>query len=237
MVIVNWNTEWASLRSPRAGIILRQLLEFDPEVVCLTEAYLDFLPDSGYVIAAEADYGYAMIKGRRKVLLWSRRPWANISAQSPAGMPPGRYVYGETETSLGLLGIHGLCIPWAEAHVRTGHKNRQRWQDHLAYLSALPAAMDEQDCDLQILAGDFNQRIPRRRVPVHVYQTMQDVLEDRFTILTEDVISPIDKQTIDHIAVVDKLAASRVQSISNIGPEGQKLSDHFGIMADLYRAN
>ena len=233
MVIVNWNTEWASARSPRAKIIRQRILDFDPELVCLTEAYLDFLPDSGYIISAEADYSYPKIKGRRKVLLWSRRPWANSSARSPAGMPPGRYVYGETETSLGLLGIHGLCIPWAEAHVRTGHKNRTRWQDHLAYLSVLPAALDSQDCELQILAGDFNQRIPRKRVPVYIYQTMQEVLQDRFTIITGGVISPIDKQTIHHIAVVEKLGAGRIQSISNMGPEGQKLSDHFGITAHL----
>ena len=134
-----------------------------------------------------------------------------------------------------MLGIHGLCIPWAEAHVRTGHKNRQRWQDHLAYLSALPAALDEQACELQILAGDFNQRIPRKRVPVHVYQAMQDVLQDRFSVVTTGDISPIGKQTIDHIAVAEKLEASRVQSISNVGPEGQTLSDHFGVTANLFR--
>jgi hypothetical protein len=55
-----------------------RIAAFDPEVVCLTEAYHDFLPESDYLISSEADYGYRMVPGRRKVLLWSKRPWNNL---------------------------------------------------------------------------------------------------------------------------------------------------------------
>ena len=210
-----------------------RILAFDPEVVCLTEAHLDFLQEPGCVISSEVDYGYRIVPGRRKVILWSKRPWSNVVEQSSDAMPPGRYVYGETETSLGILGILGVCIPWADAHVRTGRKNRQRWQDHLTYLSALPDALDEQDCELQVLVGDFNQRIPRKRVPVHVCEALQNALANRFHVLTAGIISPIEQQTIDHVAVTEQLKANWIQSISNIGPDGQKLSDHFGIAASL----
>ena len=209
------------------------MLAFDPEVVCLTEAYHDFLLEPGYVISSEVDYGYRLVPGRRKVMLWSKRPWSSVVERPSDAMPPGRTIYGETETSLGMLGIHGVCIPWADAHVRTGRKNRQRWQDHLAYLSALPDALDEQECELQVLAGDFNQRIPRKRVPVHAYEALQSVLAGRFTILTAGIISPIKQQTIDHVAVTGQLKADWIQSISNTGPDGKKLSDHFGIAASL----
>ena len=233
MIIVNWNTEWAPIRSSRASILRDRTRAFDPEVVCFTEAYLDFWDESGYVISAEADYGYQIVPGRRKVMLWSKRPWHNVVKQPSDAMPPGRYVYGETETSLGMLGVHGVCIPWADAHVRTGEKNRQRWEDHLAYLSALPGALDEQESELQALVGDFNQRIPRKRVPVHVYEALQNALSGRFSSLTPGIISPVEQQTIDHVAATEQLSASWIQSISNIGPDGKKLSDHFGIAANL----
>ena len=236
MIIVNWNTEWAPVGSSKAKIIRDRIHAFDPEVVCLTEAYDDFSLETGYLISSDANYGYQLVPGRRKVMLWSRRPWINVIKQPSDAMPPGRYVYGETETSLGMMGIHGVCIPWADAHVRTGEKNRQRWEDHLAYLSALPSALDEQDCELQLLVGDYNQRVPRKRVPVHVYKVLENTLAGRFTILTTDIISPIEKQTIDHVAVTDQLTADWVQGISNIDPDGRKLSDHFGIAASLVRA-
>ena len=84
--------------------------------------------------------------------------------------------------------------------------------------------------------NDYNQRIPRKRVPIHVYEALQNVLVGRFTTLTPGIISPQEQQTIDHVAVTDQLAAGWVQSISNIDPDGRKLSDHFGIAASLVPA-
>ena len=211
----------------------------DPEILCLTEAYLDFWQEPGYLIACEEDAGYPIVPGRRKVLLWSERPWRTVVDHGPGAMPPGRYIYGETGTSLGLLGVHGLCIPRAGAHVHTGQKNRRRWQDHLAYLAylaALPAALDAQQCRLQLLAGDFNQRIPRKRDPLHVYEALQTALAGRFTILTQGIMSPAEQQTIDHLAATPQLAARWIQSISNIAPDGRKLTDQFGIAANLVPA-
>lgn len=233
MIIVNWNTAWAKEGHSKAKIMQDEIQALDPEVVCLTEAYDDFSLETGYLISSDADYGYQIVPGRRKVMLWGKQPWINVVKQPSNAMPPGRYVYGETETSLGVLGIHGVCIPWRDAHVYTGRKNRQLWQDHLAYLATLPDALDGKDCALQVMVGDFNQRIPRKRVPVHVYETLENVLANRFTILTTGIISPIEKQTIDHVAVTEQLKAGWIQSISNIGPEGQRLSDHFGIVAKL----
>jgi hypothetical protein len=74
MVIVNWNIEWASPRSPREKNFPNRIFDFNPEVICLTEANLDFPLEPGYIISSEEDYGYRIVPGRRKVVLWSKRP-------------------------------------------------------------------------------------------------------------------------------------------------------------------
>ena len=61
-----WNTEWASPKSKR-GRFFRD--KFDSDVICVTEGYEALLPDNGYVISSDEDYGYKTIKGRRKVKL------------------------------------------------------------------------------------------------------------------------------------------------------------------------
>ena len=89
---------------------------------------------------------------------------------------------------------------------------------------------------MQMLAGDFNQRLPRRSVPTPVHQALLDTLGDRFTVATTGPVAPIDEQTVDHIALTGGLHAASIRSISNLGPDGRKLSDHFGIAAELWTA-
>lgn len=77
--IVNWNVAWATKRSDRSPELLRRIRQEEPDVICLTEAYADFLDElGGHVITSGADYGYAPVPGRRKVLLWSREPWSEV---------------------------------------------------------------------------------------------------------------------------------------------------------------
>jgi hypothetical protein len=49
-------------------------------------------------------------------------------------------------------------------------------------------------------------------------------------------MSPAEQQTIDHLAATPQLAARWIQSISNIAPDGRKLTDQFGIAANLVPA-
>src|SRR5688500_1755188 len=70
-----WNIEWRAAGSAAAAILRERLGTVDPDIVCLTEGYADFFGDDGHVIEAEPDYGYPLVDGRRKVLLWSGNPW------------------------------------------------------------------------------------------------------------------------------------------------------------------
>ena len=111
-----WNTEWASPKSKR-GRFFRD--KFDSDVICVTEGYEALLPDNGYVISSDEDYGYKTIKGRRKVILWSKNQWTEIDNFGSKEMPTGRFISGIT---MGIRFI-GICIPWRFAHVSTGRKD------------------------------------------------------------------------------------------------------------------
>src|SRR3546814_18022620 len=98
---------------------------------------------------------------------------------------------GETQTPLGSVLVVGVCVPWADAHVTTGRRDRQRWQDHRTYLDALGpllrAVGDERPI---IVSGDFNQRIPRRWSPVEVYDALTTAFSG-FAVATEGDIPRI----------------------------------------------
>ena len=116
--MLNWNVEWATARSPRAPEIRRRIDRHAPHDVCLTESNKQLLPASGHTICANADYGYAQTKGRRKVLLWSREPWKHFDDvgheyTGTEPIPPGRYVAGITQIPLGRASVIGVCIPYA----------------------------------------------------------------------------------------------------------------------------
>jgi hypothetical protein len=131
--IINWNIAWARPQTPRGIELLRRIDHCRPDVICLTEASTDFLPPDGHLITSSADYGYRAPEGRRKVLLWSRHPWEQVDDLGSPALPAGRFVSGVTATSAGLLRFIGVCVPWRDAHVRTGRRDRAPWADHLAY--------------------------------------------------------------------------------------------------------
>ncbi|MYF28306.1 MAG: hypothetical protein F4169_05490 [Gammaproteobacteria bacterium] len=110
MVVVNWNVNWASA-SWRTDEIRRRIHEHTPEVVCLTETHCGFL-EGGHTITSQGDYGYGHEVRRRKVLLWSRQPWRRVDDVGDDRMPPGCFVSGVTDTSLGEVAVVGVCVPW-----------------------------------------------------------------------------------------------------------------------------
>lgn len=69
LTVVTFNCEWRPSGSGDAGVIRARLLALAPDIICPTEAYRDFFGDLGHTIDAEADYGYPLVEGRRKVLL------------------------------------------------------------------------------------------------------------------------------------------------------------------------
>ena len=82
------------------------------------------------------------------------------------------------------------------------------------------------------MVGDFNQRFGQRSAtPLRLRAALQSALSPNLLIATAG-LGFQGRWTIDHIALSPDLAAESLGVISNIGEAG-KLSDHFGIVADL----
>ena len=230
--LVNWNVEWATPRSRRRTEILRRINKHEPEVICLTEAHLGLLSQDGHTICSQHDYGHAIKEGRRKVLLWSQEPWKSVDDVGTDSMPPGRFVSGITETSVGEVTVVGICIPWSGSRARRFGGERKMWEDHEQYLVDLAEVLGRMPDGRLIVMGDFNQRIGQGgSVPIRLRHALQRAIPPRMTIATA-ALAFQGRRSIDHIALSDDLTAESLGVISNIYG-GSKLSDHFGVVASL----
>ena len=241
MKVVNWNVQWATLASVRSPEILRRIASHDPEVICLTETNKDLLAGRGYLIWPQPYSGGTVIQGRRKVLLWSRHPWRKIDWSGDRSMPPGRFVSGITRTSIGDVMVIGVCIPWHNANVNVGTKDKGSWAEHSAYLHGLDSILKRKTSYPVVLTGDFNQQIGQinRPYPPHsnpvraeLQETMLAAPTPGLTIATAG-LGLRGRRAIDHIAISGDLSAASMTTIDNQDGE-QRLSDHFGVVADLY---
>ena len=204
-----WNSEWASLKSRRGKFFRNQ---FNSDVICVTEGYESLLPNDGYVISSNENYGYKIKKGRRKVILWSKSEWSDIDKLCSKKIPTGRYISGIT---MGIRFI-GICIPWRFAHVSTGRKDRKPWEDHLTFIENLKITKNK-----TILMGDFNQHIPKTYQPNDVYFDLNKLIKG-MTLLTSNM-------GLGHIAISHELKASEVLKI----PTGSN-SDHDGVSCLIF---
>ena len=232
--IATWNVEWATPRSRRTPEILDRLEQTGAKVVCLTETHCDLLAGQGYGICAQEDYGYPITEGRRKVMLWSREPWQEVDDVGCDGLPPGRYVSGVTHTSMGAMRVVGICIPWSGCRTesRRGAERKLRWEDHERYLSLLPGVLKAMETSSLVVMGDFNQVIgPGCRAPLRLRSALAEAFPPGVDIVTPDLEFQ-GRKSIDHIAVSDDMAVEAVGTISNLHGD-KKLSDHFGVFADL----
>jgi hypothetical protein len=222
MIVVNWNTAWASPRSRRGRAIRDELKARQPDLVCLTEATVDLLPFSeGSALESEVDYGYGVRDTRRKVILWARQGFKDSTSTSPTGMPSGRYIVGTLGSS--PLRVFGVCVPWSMAHVSTGRRDRVRWEDHLQYLSCLGGMLRLPGAVRSCVIGDFNQTVPRLRAPQHVHDALVRALSG-LTVLTADL--HLQQPLIDHIAVSTGISLVSWSPLP-------ALSDHIGWVAEL----
>ena len=234
--LVNWNVEWATPRSRRSAGILRRIELHDPEIVCLTETDIGLLSGDGHIISSQEDYGYRLKEGRRKVLLWSKRPWAKVDDLGRASMPPGRFISGTTETSMGEVTVVGICIPWSGSRVRWTTEKRRMWEDHREYLDGLAEVLRSLSSRRLIVMGDFNQRIGQSAtVPAGLRSVLQETMPDDITIATS-AVGLRGHRSVDHIALGDDLTVESLGLIDN-QDNGRQLSDHFGIYAYLAGRN
>lgn len=232
IAVATWNLEWATIKIDRGKRIRSMLDDFDADILCLTETLPDMLPANDRTVLADADHGYATSDGRRKTALWSRFGWADVDRQGVPDLPSGRFVAATTITPAGPLRVIGVCVPWADAHVRTGRKDSLRWAEHLRFLDGL-AEFLRTPCDTPtIILGDFNQRIPKKWQPQRMYDALVGAFGPDLLIATRGLTGPDGSLAIDHIA-------HSVDLCVEIGPifpavhDGVKLSDHFGITAQI----
>jgi len=232
MKCLTWNLAWAAAGGARMRLIAERIQELDPDVVCYTEVNRVVIPP-GNVVESVADYGYSSPADRRKVILWSRIPWTEVDTVGDPALPSGRFVSGVT----GGVRFVGVCIPWKDAHVTTGRKDRKPWEDHLCFCAGLKGVLDcysarpEPICVL----GDFNQRIPRDRELAQISRALLEAFPPGFAIVTAGLKDAEGKGLIDHIAVSATLEADMLEIVARFGADGMRLSDHTGIAARLAR--
>ena len=242
LTVINWNVEWATPRSGRSPDILARIAAHEPDIVCLTETHLELLSQwDGHVISARLDWNQSTNKERRKVLLWSSKPWTVVDDFGSDALPPGRFVSGTTETSLGSITVIGVCIPYHNANVNVGAKTSVPWQDHEQYLDGLASILKTTPPERLVVVGDFNQQIGQRHRPYpplsHPARTalkaaMRSGRAMQLTIATFG-LGRRGRRTIDQIAISGDLCAESLATINNFAADGSKLSDHFGVVANL----
>ncbi len=235
MRVLTWNLEWATSRSRRRGEIRRRIREGEAEVVCLTETVVGFLEGDGHEIHAVADYGYGDQGNRRKVMLWSRKPWRAVDDGGLISAPPGRFVSGVTETSIGDVRVIGVCIPWSGSRTegRRGTARRKRWEDHEDYLKGLAEVLDRDSAGRLIVMGDFNQIVGEgSRAPKRLQRALDEAFSKKLRITTGEVEFR-NRRSIDHIALSNDLSIGSLEVVSN-WHDGKKLTDHFGVAGEVF---
>jgi endonuclease/exonuclease/phosphatase family metal-dependent hydrolase len=226
--VATWNVEWATPTSARRRRIAEILRRLEADIIVVTEGDAALLPPDGHLIDGGPDWGYRQVGNRRKVIAWSRSPWQAVTA-APAGALQGRLVIGRTTTPVGGLTVVGVCIPWKDAHVRTGRRDAKPWSEHIEYCQALGPLLDRLQ-EPVVIAGDFNQMVPRRRQPVDVHGALTTALIgfDLHTTGTT-AVGPL----IDHIATSTGLFQAEQVTVWPGTDDRSKLSDHAGVAVDL----
>jgi len=231
---LTWNVEWAAPGSPRGTEILNRIEQHSPEVVCLAETNDKLLSQTGHCVSSQPDYGYPVKADRRKVMLWSQEPWAEVDDIGIESMPPGRFVSGVTQTSVGNIRVVGVCIPWfgSRTEPRRGQERKLRWEDHAQYLAGLTEVLGQGSSEQLIVMGDFNQAIgPGSRAPLSLQLALQDAFPPNVSIVTSELEFQ-GRGTIDHIALSDDLTVDSLAVVSNIHEE-RRLTDHFGVAVEV----
>ena len=231
--IALWNIAWRRPDSPAGKTIRKHITDQDPDIICITEGYEDFLPASGHTITSDPDYGYPIKAGRRKVMLWSKNPWDHVDSLGHTTLPSGRFVRAITKTPIGCLNMIGVCIPWKDAHVKTGRKDRTPWQDHLAYLQGLQGILAEQNSGNTVLLGDFNQHLPRTKEPKLIHNALLSAIPNNFKVATAGKIEGAPSPAIDHLCHSPALACRHLSVLPQYDESGSRLSDHYGLLIDL----
>lgn len=235
MRVATWNTRWLSPRSRRRLAAVEEIRAWSADVMVLTEVDRQALHDlPGCVVAAGTDWGYRRQGDRYKVLLHGSTPWRDVDAFGDPRLPPGRFVAATTTTPLGDLRVVGVCVPWRDAHVRTGRCDRRPWQEHLTYLEALrDVVVREQGREPLVMAGDLNQSLDGRVAPRRVREALALALGP-LSVVTQGA-SCGGGRLLDHVAVRGLLAGGHVE-VRCLAHREPLLSDHDAAVVEVERS-
>lgn len=230
ITVATWNTAWAPADGPRGSMVRQRLATTAADVLVVTEGRRGLLPDGGHIVDAGDDWGYLHKPDRRKVLLWSRWPLTNVDRFTTGG-GAGRVVTALTVAPAGPIRILAVCIPWTQAHVKGGRGDATAWSEHLDCLDQLDDLAARFDPAVPtVVAGDFNQRIPRGRQPVRVAARLAEVM-GRWTIHTAG--------DVEHGPLIDHVASDLMCAELRTWPGHSadlRLSDHSGVVCRLVSA-
>jgi endonuclease/exonuclease/phosphatase family metal-dependent hydrolase len=227
--VMTWNTEWATPSSDRGRRIASIVEAAAADIAVVTEGVRELLPSTGSVVDAGDNWGYGPKPERRKVVMWSRYP-LTLDLIGTDGGTRGRLAVATAATPAGPLRILGVCIPWRDAHVNTGRGDASPWSEHMDYLDRLEVLLAELDHDVPtVIAGDFNQRIPRVRQPVRVADRLNEVLGGWTIHTAGDFPNGLH---IDHIATDRRFVLESARDWPASDHLG-RLSDHAGVICRL----
>ena len=230
MRVATWNLERKKPTTPRGAEALDYLESVGAEIIVATEARTSFGFAGGQSLLSAPPRGSRFAEDERKVVLWSSSEIERIDIDSP--IDPTRFVAGRVHTTIGPIIVFSICITWHMAGVRydPGPK-RKPWEEHLTYLQHLTPIIRSLD-EPFVLAGDFNQRIPRVKGGNKAAAEALDATFDGIDIVTRGVLPGCTRPGIDHIALSSHLRATNVAGWAN-DVTGNRLSDHDGAFADV----
>lgn len=227
--VMTWNTEWATPSSDRGRRIAAIVEAAGADIAVVTEGVRELLPATGSVVDAGDNWGYGPKPERRKVIVLSRYP-LTLDLIGADGGTRGRLAVATAATPAGPLRILGACIPWRDAHVSTGRGDASPWSEHLDYLDRLEVLLAQLDNAVPtVIAGDFNQRIPRMNQPVHVAERLNEVLAGWAIHTAGDFPNG---PHIDHIATDRRFILESARDWPASDHLG-RLSDHAGVVCRL----
>ncbi|MES2922296.1 MAG: endonuclease/exonuclease/phosphatase family protein [Verrucomicrobiota bacterium] len=232
MKLLNFNTAWAKPGTAVGKRVGQILVNADADLICLTEAFPELIAGTGHTITCDDRSGYVYPDDRKKVLLWSREPWSDVSTGEDSEVPGGRFVSGVTQG----MRVVGICIPWHMAHVTTGMRNRKMWEDHISYLKHLRPILEGflTHSEPLIVVGDWNQRIAQPSASKSEAQlALMEGIPAALEIVTQGEIAAIGGRLIDHLAISKPLKASDFIYFGPRTQDGKSLSDHVGYTVEV----
>ena len=228
-----WNVEWPAPDSKRGVRVAAALKKPGCDILCVTGGHADILPAGGHTIDAGPDCGHGCEETRRNVLVWSRQPWAAVDIDSSGALPAGTLAAGITLTALGPLTVVGVCIPWRDAHVRSGRKDRGQWQEHEAWLAGFENLPYRHAKRRTVVLGEFSQRVPRQSQPKGVHAALLDAFGG-FSFATAGDLDGAPGRAVDHIAHTPDMAPADAMGLwPREDRHDNRLSGHFGVWGDF----